>query len=440
MSLLAEIPGLMPSGITGSVVRLEGSILAVADLPAPLGAQVEIQRPGHSPGAGEVIGFRGELTLIFPWDELAGIRYGTRVRLVRTSRTVRVGESLLGRVINARGEFLDSRTGVLMGSRVPLDRAPPPAVSRPRIDMAISTGIRAIDGLLTCGLGQRMGIFSGTGVGKSVTLGMMARHTSADVAVIALIGERGREVNEFLERDLGPTGLARSVVVVATSDEAAPLRVRAAWLATAVAEYFRDQGQHVLLVMDSITRFAHAQREIGLAAGEPTTTRGYPPSTFALLPKLVERAGRSALGSITGFYSVLTEGDDPHEPISDTVRGLLDGHAFLSRHLASQGHFPAIEILDSVSRLMPQVTTAEHRLAAAKIRELLAIYRQHADLLSIGAYRSGTNPVVDAAIRLQPDWQQFLRQGTDESSTVSSASTQLEQLAEQLRLQLAATT
>ncbi|MFM9117662.1 MAG: EscN/YscN/HrcN family type III secretion system ATPase, partial [Planctomycetota bacterium] len=235
MSLLAEIPGLMPSGITGSVVRLEGSILAVADLPAPLGAQVEIQRNGHLPGAGEVIGFRGELTLIFPWDELAGIRYGTRVRLVRTSRTVRVGESLLGRVINARGEFLDSRNGVLLGTRVPLDRAPPPAVSRPRIDTALSTGIRAIDGLLTCGLGQRMGIFSGTGVGKSVTLGMMARHTSADVAVIALIGERGREVNEFLERDLGPTGLARSVVVVATSDEAAPLRVRAAWLATAVA-------------------------------------------------------------------------------------------------------------------------------------------------------------------------------------------------------------
>ncbi|MFM9067541.1 MAG: FliI/YscN family ATPase [Planctomycetota bacterium] len=439
MSLLAEIPGLMPSGITGSVVRLEGSILAVADLPAPLGAQVEIQRNGHLPGAGEVIGFRGELTLIFPWDELAGIRYGTRVRLVRTSRTVRVGESLLGRVINARGEFLDSRNGVLLGTRVPLDRAPPPAVSRPRIDTALSTGIRAIDGLLTCGLGQRMGIFSGTGVGKSVTLGMMARHTSADVAVIALIGERGREVNEFLERDLGPTGLARSVVVVATSDEAAPLRVRAAWLATAAAEYFRDQGQHVLLVMDSITRFAHAQREIGLAAGEPPTTRGYPPSTFALLPKLVERAGRSALGSITGFYSVLTEGDDPHEPISDTVRGLLDGHTFLSRNLASQGHFPAIEILDSVSRLMPQVTTPEHRVAAAKIRELLAIHRQHADLLSIGAYRSGTNPVVDTAVRLQPDWQRFLRQGTDESSTVPTASAHLQQLAEQLSQTLMAT-
>ena len=432
MSLLAEIPGLMPSGITGSVVRLEGSILAVADLPAPLGAQVEIQRPGSSLAAGEVIGFRGELTLIFPWDELAGIRYGTRVRVVRTSRTVRVGESLLGRVINARGEFLDGEVGPMIGTRVPLDRSPPAAVSRPRIDTALSTGIRAIDGLLTCGLGQRMGIFSGTGVGKSVTLGMMARHTSADVAVIALIGERGREVNEFLERDLGPKGLARSVVVVATSDEAAPLRVRAAWLATAIAEHFRDQGQHVLLVMDSITRFAHAQREIGLAAGEPPTTRGYPPSTFALLPKLVERAGRSPRGSITGFYSVLTEGDDPHEPISDAVRGLLDGHTFLSRSLASEGHFPAIDILESVSRLMPQITTADHRAAAGRIRELLAAYRQHADLIAIGAYRAGSHPLVDAALQLKADWQRFLRQGSDESSTVHSAAADLQQLATQI--------
>jgi FliI/YscN family ATPase len=274
-----------------------------------------------------------------------------------------------------------------------------------------------------------MGIFSGSGVGKSVTLGMMARYTSADVNVIALIGERGREVNDFLEQDLGPDGLARSVIVVATSDEPALVRVRAAFTATAIAEYFRDQGRDVLLIMDSLTRFAMAQREIGLAAGEPPTTRGYPPSVFGMLPKLTERAGRSERGSITGFYSVLVEGDDPNEPISDTVRGLLDGHTWLSRKLASRGHWPAIDVLESISRVMPAVTSREQQDAARLLRELMATYRDHEDLVSIGAYRRGSHPLVDLAIDLREEIKTFLTQRREESSTLEESRQALTQLA-----------
>jgi flagellum-specific ATP synthase len=295
------------------------------------------------------------------------------------------------------------------------------AAERPRITEPISTGVRAIDGLLTCGRGQRMGVFAGSGVGKSVLMGMMARGTSADVNVVCLIGERGRELNEFVERDLGPAGLAKSVVVCATSDEPAIMRTRAAFTATAIAEHFRDQGRDVLLVMDSLTRFALAQREIGLAAGEPPTTRGYPPSVFAILPRLVERAGRAARGSITAFYSVLVEGDDTNEPIADAVRGLLDGHTWLSRKLAGKGHFPAIDLLDSLSRLMPEVTSPEHREAAAVVRELLAAYRDHEDLISIGAYRRGSNRAVDLAIDMLEPIQNYLRQDRTEASSVESA-------------------
>src|SRR5262249_8965581 len=298
----------------------------------------------------------------------------------------------------------------VLSERVALSRSPPIATERPRIDTPLSTGVRAIDGLLTCGLGQRIGIFSGSGVGKSVTLGMMARYTSADVTVIGLIGERGREVNDFVERDLGETGLKKSVVVVATSDEPALVRVQAALTATAVAEYFRGLGRNVLLIMDSLTRFALAQREIGLAAGEPPTTRGYPPSVFALLPRLIERAGRAPAGSITAFYSVLVEGDDTNEPVSDTVRGLLDRHVILSGRLASQAHWPAIDVLESISRLFPDVTPPEQQAAAQSVRELLAAYREHEDLISIGAYRSGANSTVDAAIALRDEIQRFLRQ------------------------------
>jgi flagellum-specific ATP synthase len=428
LDMAEQLASVLPTALEGSVVRTIGLTAAVADFPAPVGALVEIERQAAAPIEAEVIGFRDELTLLYPLAEMSGVRHGSRVRLKRTSRWLRVGEAMLGRVFNAHGRAIDGRPQPALMARTRYDNRPPLATERPRIEQALSTGIRALDGLLTCGMGQRMGIFSGSGVGKSVTLGMMARYTSADVNVIGLIGERGREVNEFIEQDLGAAGRARSVVVVATSDEPALVRVRAAYAATAIAEFFRDQGRNVLLMMDSLTRFALAQREIGLAAGEPPTTRGYPPSVFALLPKLVERAGRSPRGSITGFYSVLVEGDDGNEPVADTVRGLLDGHTWLSRKLAGRGHYPAIDLLESISRLMPQLVSREHLDAAAKVRELLAVYRDHEDLISIGAYRRGSNPQVDLSIDLRDEIHQYLRQRIDEPSTAQQAREALLQL------------
>ncbi len=415
-----QLDAVMPTALCGSIVRTLGMTAAVADFPAPVGALVEVERQTGSPLLAEVIGFRDDLTLVYLLSNVQGVRHGNRVRLVKTSRWLRVGPELLGRTINAQGQAIDGRAQPALPHRTALDRPPLPAIQRPRIDAALSSGIRAIDGLLTCGKGQRIGIFAGSGVGKSVTLGMMARYTAADVIVVALIGERGREVNEFIERDLGP-GMAKSVVVVATSDEPALTRVQAAFTATAVAEYFRDQGKDVLLVMDSLTRLALAQREIGLAAGEPPTTRGYPPSVFAMLPKLLERAGRSQLGSITGFYSVLVEGDDPNEPVCDSARGLLDGHIWLSRKLAMRGHWPAVEVLESVSRLMIDIASPEHREAARRVRELMAVYRDHEDLISIGAYRAGSNPTVDLAIDLRDQINNYLQQRVDEPSSVDDA-------------------
>jgi flagellum-specific ATP synthase len=426
----AQLDAVLPIAMTGSIVRTEGLAAAVAGLPAPVGAVVEIDRLASSKIEAEVIGFRGRETIVYPLAEMTGVRRGDRVRLHQTRRTLRVGNELLGRVIDARGRAIDHRPAPTLAERVALSSSPPMATERPRIDSPLSTGVRAIDGLLTCGLGQRIGIFSGSGVGKSVTLGMMARYTSADISVIALIGERGREVNDFIERDLGNGGLAKSVVVVATSDQPALVRVQAAMTATAVAEHFRDQGKNVLLIMDSLTRFALAQREIGLAAGEPPTTRGYPPSVFALLPKLVERAGRTTRGSITAFYSVLVEGDDTNEPVSDTVRGLLDGHIILSRRLASQAHWPAIDVLESISRLFPEITPPPQRAAAQTIRELLAAYRDHEDLISIGAYRQGANPTVDAAIAMRDEINRYLRQAIEQQSSVETARGELLQLAQ----------
>src|SRR5262245_52814515 len=430
LDLANQLDAAMPFALTGNIVRTEGLAAAVAGFPAPVGAVVEIERQSGGPIEAEVIGFRDRLTLVYPLGELTGVRQGNQVRLAKTSRTIRVGPDLLGRVIDAQGQIIDNRPLPHLPDRVPLSRPPPPAIQRPRIDTPLSTGVRAIDALLTCGQGQRLGIFSGSGVGKSVTLGMMARYTSADVSVIGLVGERGREVNDFLERDLGAGGRARSVVVVATSDQPALARVQAAMTATAVAEHFRDQGKNVLLIMDSLTRFALAQREIGLAAGEPPTTRGYPPSVFALLPRLIERAGRAPSGSITAFYSVLVEGDDTNEPVSDTVRGLLDGHILLSRRLASQAHWPAIDILESISRLFPEITPLEQRAAAQTIRELLAAYRDHEDLISIGAYRQGANPTVDAAIVMREEINRFLRQAIEEPSSVEAARGELLKLAQ----------
>jgi flagellum-specific ATP synthase len=426
----AQLDSIIPTAMSGGIVRTEGLAAAVAGLPAPVGAVVEIDRLANSVVEGEVIGFRGNETIVYPLGEMTGVRKGNRVRLAQTRRMLRIGPELLGRVIDSRGQVIDNRPPPVLDERVSISAPPPVATSRPRIESPLTTGVRVIDGLLTCGIGQRIGIFSGSGVGKSVTLGMMARYTSADVAVIGLIGERGREVNDFLERDLGEQGRAKSVVVVATSDQPALVRVQAAMTATTVAEYFRDAGKNVLLIMDSLTRFALAQREIGLAAGEPPTTRGFPPSVFALLPRLVERAGRNVHGSITAFYSVLVEGDDTNEPVSDTVRGLLDGHVILSRRLASQAHWPAIDVLGSISRLFPDITPPDQRAAAQVVRELMSAYHDHEDLISIGAYRAGANPSVDAAIAMRDEINRFLRQAVEDHSSVETARTDLLKLAQ----------
>jgi flagellum-specific ATP synthase len=438
IELTEQLAELMPTRLVGTVARTVGTTVSVAGFPAPVGALAEIDRQSGSPLLAEVIGFRDDMTLVYPFSELTGVRHGNRVRLARTSRWLRVGEELLGRVLDAQGNTIDGKPRPCLGDRARFHRPPPHPCERPRIDAPLSTGVRAIDGLLTCGKGQRVGIFSGSGVGKSVLLGMMARYTAADVIVIALIGERGREVNDFIQRDLGPEGLAKSVVVVATSSEPALVRVQAASTATAVAEYFRDRGKDVLLLVDSLTRFGLAQREIGLAAGEPPTTRGYPPSVFALLPRLVERAGRSPAGSITAFYTVLVEADDPNEPISDAVRGLLDGHVWLSRKLGARGHYPAIDVLESLSRLMPDVAGAEHCRAASTIRRLMAAHRDHEDLISIGAYNRGSNPLVDAAIEMQGVMNGYLQQRVEEQTTLEAAVAALEQLEQQATARLAA--
>ncbi|GIW95077.1 MAG: flagellar protein export ATPase FliI [Pirellulaceae bacterium] len=416
------------AALSGRVVTTEGHTLGVAGFPAPVGSLVAIERQAGPPLGGEVIGFRHDLALVAPFGELTGIRCGNRVTLQKSCQQVPVGPALLGRVISALGEPLDGRPPPQPAARMFLHRRPPPAVQRPTIRQPLATGVRAIDGLLTCGRGQRLGVFAAAGVGKSVLLGMMTRFSEADVTVIGLIGERGREVNEFLERDLGETGRQRSVVVVATSDEPAVLRVRAAFTATAIAEYFRDQGKHVLLIMDSLTRFALAQREIGLAAGEPPATRGFPPSVFAWLPRLVERAGTAPRGSITAFYSVLVEGDDPLEPVSDAVRGLLDGHILLSRRLANQAHYPAIDLLESLSRLMPQLVAPEHLAAAAQIRQWQAVLREAEDLISVGAYRPGSNPLLDLALRKKESVDAFLRQSMTELAPWPSTVQQLIEL------------
>ncbi len=434
--LAEQLDHIMPTALVGSVARTVGTTISAAGFPAPLGAVAEIGRQSASPLLAEVVGFRDDLTVLFPLSDLGGVRRGNPVRLVRTTRWLRVGTELLGRVIDAEGRVIDGRPQPALADRTSLNRAPPAPCSRPRIDEPLATGVRAIDGVLTCGKGQRMGIFSGSGVGKSVLLGMMARYTAAEVIVIALIGERGREVNQFIERDLGPEGLAKSVVVVATSNQPALVRTQAALTATAIAEYFRDQGKDVLLLMDSLTRFALAQREIGLAAGEPPATRGFTPSVFALLPKLVERAGRSPQGSITAFYSVLVEADDANEPISDAVRGLLDGHTWLSRKLSSRGHYPAVDVLESISRLMPEVADEEHLQATYALRELLGAYRDHQELISIGAYHRGSNKSVDAAIDMQEDVNRYLRQTVEQPSTLAEARDRLLQLHRQYRERL----
>lgn len=397
----------------GKITRVTGLTLEARGLRAAIGEICWIYNNGNKPIVAEVVGFREEVTLIMPLGELEGIGPGCRIMTTGFGHLIPVGEELLGQILDGLGQPLDGSS--LKGDNYrPVNNQPPNPLARRRIKNVLATGVKAIDGILTCGYGQRVGIFAGSGVGKSTLLGMIARHSTADINVIGLIGERGREVREFIEGDLGTAGLERSVVVVATSDRPALVRIKGAFTATAIAEYFRDQGKNVLLMMDSLSRFANALREVGLAIGEPPTTRGYTPSVFASLPKLVERAGNAASGSITGLYTVLVEGDDLNEPVADAVRGLLDGHIVLSRRLAARNDFPAIDVLDSISRLMPDVTSPQQQQMAGRLRDLLAAYREAADLIEIGAYQAGSNPRVDEALKYYEAIKSFLRQGEDE--------------------------
>lgn len=417
-----RVRNFVPVDSSGKVTELVGLVIETEGPAASLGDLCTIQSQGQSQGGGEptlaeVVGFKRQHLLLMPLGRVGQIGPGSLVQNTHRRLSVPVGANLLGRVIDPLGRPIDGLGPFVAEERREVYNTPPEAMLRPRIQAPLSLGVRALDGMLTIGAGQRIGIFAGSGVGKSTLLGSIARNATADVNVIGLIGERGREVREFVERDLGPEGLARSVVVVATSDQPAVIRARGAQTTTAIAEYFRDQGKQVMLMMDSVTRFASAQREIGLAIGEPPTTRGYTPSVFATLPQLLERAGTSEKGSITGLYTVLVDGDDMNEPVADAVRGILDGHVVLSRDLAQKGHYPAIDVLKSVSRLMSEVADKDHRQAAQDVRQLLAAYRNAEDLIQLGAYAPGSNATTDRAILHRDAINQFLTQRPDEPAT-----------------------
>lgn len=413
----------------GVVTQVVGLLIESKGPAAAIGDFCEIQTAAGRPIRVQVIGFRNGHVLSMPLEETGGLQLGDRIVARSEDARVKVGPALLSRVLDGFGRPIDGRGPVFGEANYELHATPPGPLERENIEQRLTTGIRAIDSLLPCGKGQRIGIFGGSGVGKSTLLGAMARHSSADINVIALIGERNREVREFLEKELSPEGLARSVVIVATSDRPAPLRIRAAFVALAVSEYFRDQGKNVLLVMDSVTRLAMAQREIGLAAGEPPSQKGYTPSVFALLPKVFERSGNFPRGSITGFFTVLVEGDDFNEPICDAVRAILDGHIQLSRALGTRGHYPAIDILHSVSRLASRIATSEQRTASQKIREALAILDRSEDLINLGAYVSGANPQLDAALRLRSDIDDFLMQDAGANAPLETTLAELKELA-----------
>ncbi len=401
----------------GRVAQVIGLVIESIGPPAMIGEVCLVKPDRNSPPLpAEVVGFRDNRVLLMPLGSMEGIKPGSEVQATRTVHQIPVGPGLLGRVLDGLGNPIDGLGTPPIATRYPVNAAPPNSLGRTRITEPLSLGVRALDGILTVGKGQRLGIFAGSGVGKSTLLGMIARNTTADVNVIGLTGERGREVRDFIEESLGEEGLKRSVVVVATSDQPALVRIKSALVATTIAEYFRDQGLSVLLMMDSVTRLAMAQREVGLAIGEPPATRGYTPSVFATLPRLLERAGQGDGngGSITGLYTVLVDGDDMNEPVADAVRGILDGHVVLSRNLAHQNHFPAIDVLQSVSRVMPAVTTPEHREAAGDLRSLLAAYREAEDLINIGAYVAGSNPRIDRARNYIDRIQSFLRQRTED--------------------------
>ncbi len=435
MDIVARIREINPLKISGKVTQIVGLVVEGFCPASTVGTLCEIIPLGGGPKVpAEVVGFRNSKALLMPLGDLRGLGPGSLIRVVRDSATLPVGDELLGRVIDALGEPLDNRPLKKFEQEFPLYAQPVSPMDRDQIVRALDLGVRSINGLLTCGQGQRMGIMAGSGVGKSVLLGMMAKHTRADVNVIALIGERGREVREFIERDLGAEGLARSVVVAATSDQSPLQRMRGAFVATTIAEYFCSQGKNVLLLMDSVTRFAMAMREVGLAIGEPPTTKGYTPSVFATLPKLLERAGSfSGKGTITGLYTVLVEGDDMNEPIADSVRSILDGHIVLSRDLAARNHYPCIDILNSASRVMRDIVSADHQRMAGNIREILATYREAEDLINIGAYTAGSNAKIDYAISRIEVITDFLRQGMDEVFTLEDSLAEMELLAHDRR-------
>jgi len=418
--------------VTGCVGEVTGLSIAADGFRAPLGTMCEIHRSIGEPLAAQVVGLRGDRAVLMALHEPVGLCAGDEVTSVPGMQCVGVGRQMLGCVLNGLGRPIGAVRSFTVEAQYPVFADPPAALSRRAITSPLPTGIRAIDAFNTLGGGQRMGVFAGTGVGKSVLLGMIARNTAADVIVVALIGERGREVGDFIRKDLSEEGRKRTVMVVSTSDESPVLRVRAAFVAAAVAEYLRDQGNDVLLIMDSTTRMAMAQRQIGLSAGEPPTTKGYPPSAFALLPQLLERSGRTERGSITGLYAVMVEGDDINEPISDAIRGILDGHVWLSRDLAHRGQYPAVSVLESISRLMPDVTSEEQMEAMVKVRRILAVWRDIEDLVNIGAYAAGTNVEYDTAVAMKPEIDEFLRQGIYDPAEFSTTCGRLLALAEEI--------
>ncbi|ROL59564.1 flagellar protein export ATPase FliI [Bacteroidetes/Chlorobi group bacterium MS-B_bin-24] len=414
--IIEEIPKIDTLVNTGRVTKVIGLVLESEGPKAKIGEICHlVNKNGKVISTSEIVGFRNNQILSMVLGDLIEIEPGTKIVATGETLKIKVGDALLGRVLDGLGNPIDGKGEIQSSKKRSVYASPPSPLQRQRITTPVATGIKAIDGLLTLGKGQRIGIFSGSGVGKSTLLGMIARKTSADINVIALIGERGREVREFLEKDLGEEGLNRSVVVVATSDAPSLVRVKAALVATTIAEYFRDQGLDVMLMMDSSTRLAMAQREIGLTIGEPPTTKGYTPSVFALLQKVMERAGTSVKGSITGLCTVLVEGDDLNEPVADTARGILDGHIVLSRKLASMGHYPAIDVLESISRVMNDIISKEHKQAVSIAIENLATYRNAEDLISVGAYQKGTNPKIDRAISMHEVLTSFLRQDIDET-------------------------
>jgi flagellum-specific ATP synthase len=413
-----------PVRVNGKITQIIGLTIESEGPDVRIGEVCSIY-PSHSqkPIQAEVVGIKENKVLLMPLGEVRAIGPGCDVVASGKNMVVKAGTQLLGRILDGLGNPIDGKPLPLGLEEVSAHATPPNPLTRPRIHEALGTGVKTIDGLLTMGKGQRVGIFAGSGVGKSTLLGMISRNTTAEVNVIALIGERGREVLDFIEQNLGPEGLAKSVVIVATSDQPALIRIKGALTATAIAEYFRDQGKDVLLVMDSVTRFAMAQREVGLAIGEPPTTKGYTPSVFAMLPQLLERSGTGPKGTISAIYTVLVDGDDMNEPIADAVRGILDGHIVLNRGIGAKGIFPAIDVLNSASRVMTEITTPEHQKAAVQFKKLLASYNEAEDLINIGAYKKGSNRDIDLALRQKPLMDQFLRQGIYESSTLEEAQT-----------------